>query len=192
MVTAILPSLTNDIESPRLARDADNDNRKPANHPRDSLPVPMDSQLTITPESYSQSHGTTVLVTHPDEEIGDQFEEKRGGPSALAGYVGLFTGCGALVALVLFLPLPTRFGQIQGVTLGQAVEYSFYVVGVVSFLVAAFVFFGLRALEGEEGKGWRMLLGLQRDTDHHGGDEQEQLQLFKQEVGRFCTGHFDP
>lgn len=88
----------------------------------------------------------------------------KGKPGALAGYVGLFTGCGALVALVLFLPLPTRFGNISDVTIGEAVKYSFYVVGTVSFAVAIFVFFGLRGLRGEDGKGWRMLLGLRGST----------------------------
>jgi MFS family permease len=36
---------------------------------------------------------------------------------------------------------------------------SFYVVGVISLCVAVFCFFGLRGLQGEEGKGWRLLLG---------------------------------
>jgi hypothetical protein len=89
----------------------------------------------------------------------------------LAGYVGLFTGCGALVALGLFLPLPARFSTIEGLTLADAVRYSFYVVGVVSLLVAIFVFFGLRGLRGEEGKGWRTLLGLRGSTPEGAGSE---------------------
>jgi hypothetical protein len=77
----------------------------------------------------------------------------------LAGLVGVFTGCGALVALALFLPLPSQFSHIKGITQGQAVADSFYVVGVIPLLVACFCFFGLRGLQGEEGKGWRLLLG---------------------------------
>lgn len=69
----------------------------------------------------------------------------------------MFTGCGALVALSCFLPLPAKFGEIDGVTPAQAVSYSFYVVGAVSLAVAVFVFFGLRKLKGEEGKGWKVL-----------------------------------
>lgn len=85
-------------------------------------------------------------------------------PSALAGFVGLFTGCGALVALSLFLPLPAQFSRREGVTPAQAVTYSFYVVGAVSLFVAVFVFFGLAGLKGEEGKGWRMLLGSKKQN----------------------------
>lgn len=83
-------------------------------------------------------------------------------PTTLAGYVGLFTGCGALVALSLFLPLPTRFGDLKDVTKAEAVKYSFYVVGAFSLAVAVFVGIGLRNLRGEEGKGWRMLFGLRK------------------------------
>jgi MFS family permease len=86
--------------------------------------------------------------------------EDNSKPTTLAGYVGLFTGCGALVALSLFLPLPTRFGDLKDVTKAHAVKYSFYVVGACSLAVAIFVGIGLQNLRGEEGKGWRMLLGL--------------------------------
>ncbi|EQK98102.1 Major facilitator superfamily domain, general substrate transporter [Ophiocordyceps sinensis CO18] len=85
---------------------------------------------------------------------------KSGKPSALAGLVGTFTGCGALVALALFLPLPAKLGEKSGVTPGEAVSYSYYVVGAVSLVVALFVFVGLRDLHGEEGKGWRVLVGI--------------------------------
>lgn len=72
----------------------------------------------------------------------------------LAGFVGLFTGCGALLALIVFLPLPARF-QKSGSQPGNAIAKSYYVVGVVSFVVSAICFFGLRNLHGEEDKGWR-------------------------------------
>ncbi|KAK2066599.1 hypothetical protein P8C59_000404 [Phyllachora maydis] len=158
MVTAILPCMTD--ESSRTS-----DSQKSPNPARNSLALSLDSQATITPERFL-NHGAASSSGRSGPC------KSRGGPSALAGYVGFFTGCGALVALLLFLPLPTRFGRIDGVTLGQAVEYSFYVVGAVSFLVAAFVFFGLRNLNGEDGKGWRTLLAL-RNT---GTDESlEQL-----------------
>ncbi|TPX13805.1 uncharacterized protein E0L32_005749 [Thyridium curvatum] len=154
MVTAILPSLTDDSPPPPEA---------PSNHPlnksrnpRYSLALSMESQLTITPERYARSH-STIGTSNGDAAEADAGSGK---PSALAGLVGLFTGCGALVALILFLPLPASFSHIDGVTLGQAVSYAFYVVGVVSLLVAVFVFFGLRNLRGEEGKGWRLLLGI--------------------------------
>lgn len=151
MVTAILPSLTNDDsdgETNGLA--SPNANR----NPRLSAAFSIASEVTITPERYtrnlSQERSNTAV-----QEVSDT----TGKPSALAGYVGMFTGCGALVALVLFLPLPTNFGEIDGVTQAQAVKYSFYVVAAVALFVAAFVFVGLKNLKGEEGKGWRLLFG---------------------------------
>jgi hypothetical protein len=116
--------------------------------------------VTITPERFRNSAG----YTPPIQDEPPRESDGKGKSSALAGYVGLFTGCGALVALSLFLPLPARFSRIDGITLADAVKYSYYVVGIVSFLVAIFVFFGLRGLRGEEGKGWRMLLGLKHSN----------------------------
>ncbi|KAH0443413.1 major facilitator superfamily transporter [Colletotrichum kahawae] len=163
MVTAILPSLTDDNDK----SDSSTNVAKPVNNPRHSIAMSLESDMTITPARY-RIGGNGQAVTGNDLE-----EAKAGKPSALAGYVGLFTGCGALVALSLFLPLPARFGEVDGVTPGKAVEKSFYVVGIVAFVVAIFVFFGLRSLKGEEGKGWNVLLGLKANTsseDDSNGD----------------------
>ncbi|KAF7562015.1 hypothetical protein G7046_g2115 [Stylonectria norvegica] len=154
MVTAILPSLTNDNAT---LEDDDHARNKAVQRARHSAAFSVNSELTITPERYTRSVST-------DRDSRNSGKVAAGRPSALAGYVGVFTGCGALVALVLFLPLPARFGEIDGVTPGQAVSYSFYVVSVVSLVVAVFVAFGLRGLKGEEGKGWNMLLGRKQDT----------------------------
>ncbi|KAL2022551.1 hypothetical protein VTK56DRAFT_5158 [Thermocarpiscus australiensis] len=159
MVTAILPSLTDETGP------AAENPRKPAQSGRPSVTLSVDSEVTITPERFRNSPG--YVPAH--EDPAERNPGGTGKPSALAGYVGLFTGCGALVALVLFLPLPARFGRIEGVTLGDAVRYSFYVVGLVSLLVAIFVFLGLRGLKGEEGKGWRLLLGLRGSTPEGAG-----------------------
>jgi nitrate/nitrite transporter NarK len=70
----------------------------------------------------------------------------------------MFTGCGALVALLVFLPLPTRF-QEAGETPATAVADAFYIVGAIALLVALGCFFGLRSLPGEDGKGWKRLAG---------------------------------
>lgn len=156
MVTAILPSLTDDTGP------AAENPRKPLTSPsgRPSVTLSVDSEVTITPERFRNSSS----YTPPESDEPVRSSGNTGKPSALAGYVGLFTGCGALVALSLFLPLPARFGHIEGVTLADAVRYSYYVVGTVSLLVAIFVLFGLRGLRGEEGKGWRMLLSLKGST----------------------------
>ncbi|KAH7162329.1 hypothetical protein B0J13DRAFT_591555 [Dactylonectria estremocensis] len=118
---------------------------------RNSVAFSVESELTITPDRYTQSVST--------DNDSDDLHARAGRPSKLAGLVGVFTGCGALVALSLFLPLPVRFGGIDGVTPAEAVSYSFYVVSVVAFVVAVFVSFGLRNLKGEEGKGWHVLFG---------------------------------
>ena len=148
MVTAILPSLTDDSTNAETEAQA---RYKILQSVRNSAAFSVNSELTITPERYTRSVST-------DRNSQDTVKT-AGRPSALAGYVGLFTGCGALVALVLFLPLPARFGGIDGVTPAEAVSYSFYVVSGVSLVVAVFVSFGLRNLKGEEGKGWKLLFG---------------------------------
>jgi len=57
--------------------------------------------------------------------------------------VGLFTGVGALLALGVFLPLPTRFAKYKDITPGDAVRISYVIVAGVSWLVAAWCFLGL-------------------------------------------------
>ncbi|KAL7792516.1 hypothetical protein V8C37DRAFT_380573 [Trichoderma ceciliae] len=164
MVTAILPSLTDEDEELRnsaLERaKAVSRNRHSA--ARLSAAFSVESEATITPEVYSRSLSSEGRPA----SAGVEPQRRSGKSSVLAGYVGLFTGCGALLALSCFLPLPVKFGEIDEVTPGEAVSYSFYVVGAVALFVAVFVFFGLRNIQGEEGKGWRLLLGLKgRDSD---------------------------
>ncbi|KAI1777601.1 hypothetical protein F4818DRAFT_407218 [Hypoxylon cercidicola] len=139
--------------------------RKSGHNQRDSVAMSLESDVTITPERFTRqlsSRGrrdSDNSGSDGSDAYGSVEGGKSGRPSALAGYVGLFTGCGALVALVLFLPLPAQFSKKEGVTPAKAITDSFYVVGSVASVVAVFVFFGLRGLKGEEGKGWRMLLG---------------------------------
>jgi hypothetical protein len=189
MVTAILPSLT---DGSGTAGESAKPVRKTTPTSRNSVALSLESELTITPERYSR---TTLSDEGNGQEVPGASSrvtanQKPGKPGALAGYVGLFTGCGALVALSLFLPLPAQFGEIDGVTPGQAVSYSFYVVGAVAFCVAVFVFFGLRDLHGEDGKGWRALFGYKgesaRDTAAvvvgEGGARQTQVSSMAIEI----------
>ncbi|KAI3344123.1 hypothetical protein F4824DRAFT_442641 [Ustulina deusta] len=189
MVTAILPVLTRDEEATgpgsvageEAELDVDvgdgDDGCRVFHAPRPSIAVSLESDVTITPERFNESsadsegpnssrRGSSASQALHSEAQGDSSAADTKGrkPSALAGLVGLFTGCGALVALILFLPLPAHFSKKEGVTPAQAITDSFYVVGTVSLAVAIFVAFGLRGLRGEEGKGWRMLLGL-KDRD---------------------------
>ncbi|KAI1102961.1 hypothetical protein F4804DRAFT_342821 [Jackrogersella minutella] len=176
MVTAILPVLTDDDDG----RDDDEDevvgngdvsirsgssSRKSGHNARDSVAMSLESDATITPERFTQRNRSDTGDSSYDSDSSDAYGSVEGNgrrPSALAGYVGLFTGCGALVALSLFLPLPAQFSKKDGVTPAEAIIDSFYVVGTVALVVAIFVFFGLRGLKGEKGKGWRMLLGLRK------------------------------
>ncbi|KAL7950870.1 hypothetical protein V8C42DRAFT_307790 [Trichoderma barbatum] len=169
MVTAILPSLTDEDEE---LRNSALERAKAAARNRQSVArlsaaFSVESEATITPEVYSRSLSSEGRPF----SAGVDLQVRAGKSSVLAGYVGLFTGCGALLALSCFLPLPAKFGEIDDVTPGEAVSYSFYVVGAVALLVAVFVFFGLRNIQGEQGKGWRLLLGLKgQGTDPIGYD----------------------
>ncbi|KAF5022798.1 hypothetical protein F66182_5140 [Fusarium sp. NRRL 66182] len=161
MVTAILPSLTDDS--------SDEDDEAQARikalqnaTARNSVAFSVESDMTITPERYTQSVST-------EPSIADASDSAAGRPSKLAGFVGLFTGCGALVALTLFLPLPARFGKDKDTTPADAVSSSFYVVALVALAVAIFVAIGLRNIKGEQGKGWRVLFGLKNEYESSSG-----------------------
>lgn len=182
MVTAILPSLTDESESRASSRASKH--RRAARTSAHSL----ESDVTITPERYSNASASgsahSVDCDHEEED------ENLGKPSALAGYVGLFTGCGALVALSLFLPLPARFGEVDGVGTGQAVQYSFYIVALVALCVGAFVFIGLRGLRGEEGKGWGVLLGAKRQAGGESAGEGEEYEHLQVSLDRYPRSHY--
>lgn len=173
MVTAILPSLTNEPHAPDEALDDEDDDATVrgaqvssraldrGHNSRDSVALSLDSDLTITPDRFSRRQADGSPVTSAESPRATR-------PAELAGLVGLFTGCGALLALSLFLPLPAKFGAIDGVTLGQAVAYSYYVVAAVAACVAVLVFAGLRGLKGEDGKGWNMLFRSSRASSESG------------------------
>jgi hypothetical protein len=155
MVTAVLPSMTGweIVGKP---------SRKPTNVPahfRHSITASLDSQATLTPERYANTFGTRQIDHSHESASNDNTSPRTASPPRMAGLVGVFTGCGALVALTLFLPLPAQFSHIKEISQGQAVVDSFYVVGSIALVVAIACFFGLRNLQGEEGKGWLMLLG---------------------------------
>lgn len=134
MVTAVLPAVSSQEQQP-LQREAAVDR----NHT--SSPS-IASELTITPARFQRvSPGTTKTKQTAHASYGST--------SRVAGYVGMFTGCGALIALLLFLPLPARF-QRSGLDPGRALQHSFYLVAVVALILAVWCFFGLRKLTYEE------------------------------------------
>jgi hypothetical protein len=133
--------------------------RRVANGSRHAVAASISSELTITPDRFRSSSQEPPVDTSAKKNA-------SASTSQLAGLVGMFTGCGALVALLVFLPLPTRFQQ-AGESPAAAVAAAFYVVGAIAILVAIGCFFGLRQLPGEEEKGWRRLTG----KDEHKGTE---------------------
>ncbi|OCK76847.1 hypothetical protein K432DRAFT_334974 [Lepidopterella palustris CBS 459.81] len=143
MVTAILPTMTLNTSPP--------DPRSPARHGNGTsrtMAPSISSELTITPARFS----SRLPVTPPSTK-----KSTGASTSQLAGLVGMFTGLGALLALGLFLPLPTRF-QKAGASPSTAIADSFYVVGAVAIVVSLMCLFGLHDLPGEEEKGFRRLI----------------------------------
>ncbi|KAK1138919.1 hypothetical protein N8T08_001659 [Aspergillus melleus] len=98
--------------------------------------------------------------THPPSSPGAGSKADNRSPSSrLAGFVGMCAGCGALVSLVAFLPLPARF-QTWGLSPPEAIQYSYYLVALVALLVSACCWIGLRNLPGEKDKTWSSLWSL--------------------------------
>ncbi|KAK3074014.1 hypothetical protein LTR53_003910 [Teratosphaeriaceae sp. CCFEE 6253] len=133
----------------------------------------VSSELTITQNRWtSRSRSRQSEHEEADGNNDDSNDpQTTAGASQLAGFVGFFTGAGALVALLLFLPLPARF-QHDGQSPAQAVQTSFYIVGAIAFAVAVFIFLGLRHLPGEEEKTlaalWSTPYDESTDTDAQG------------------------
>lgn len=167
MVTAILPSMTykamnksapvSDPRAPEYARTNGG--------PSHSVTPSISSELTITPTRYR-----TQSDSSQDRRRGEEGASSHKSTSQLSGLVGMFTGCGALIALGLFLPLPTRF-QKNGVSPSEAVADSFYVVGAVALVVGILCAYGLRNLPGESHKSWKKIIyrreasNKRRDSD---------------------------
>ena len=118
----------------------------------------------VRPASASASSDLTITPQRLRESTGDHTAPVRRSPSRLAGLVGMFTGCGALLALGIFLPLPTWFKH-RDLSSADALKDAFYVVGTIAIFVAGFCFLGLRNLNGEVEKGWRQIWIPSRAVD---------------------------
>lgn len=171
MVTAILPSMTGNIRDQEEVIGRNGAGPQLPVNVRHSVTPSLESEATITPARYNgraEPAHTNGSVAKPKSQ------NTSSSPPRLAGLVGFFTGCGALVALAVFLPLPAQFSRLRGVTQGQAVADSFYVVGTIALLVSGACLLGLRGLQGEEGKGWRLLLGLSPVEGYQAASLQDQ------------------
>lgn len=140
MVTAILPSMI----APREKNDEANmPNQTSGPSNGHGFSPSISSELTITPQRLQHQPSPRT----PPNELS---------PTRLAGIVGIFTGCGALLALGFFLRLPELI-QRRGTSPGQALADSYYIIGTISLVLALWCFLGLRNLQGEDEKGWRNL-----------------------------------
>jgi hypothetical protein len=158
MVTAILPVM---ISAPPAPAGIGVSSRTMLDPPtlRHSFTASVDSQQTITPDIYSHGGQDSDHIDPPEGNSQKTEPAAQSSVSRLAGFVGLATGSGALVALALYLPLPAYIVKLGGVDGSEAVVYSFSVVGTIALAVAVASFCGLRGLPGEKGKGWRLLFG---------------------------------
>ena len=148
MVTAVLPTMS---FVARTKRYVDTPLPSTVLEGNGHAPSPsISSELTITPARYRTSSQQRSSM-EPEDQASSQL--LRSSSSQIAGYVGTCAGCGALLALLLFLPLPARF-QKSGTSPDRALQYSYYIVAGVSLVVAIFCFVGLRKLQGENAKGW--------------------------------------
>lgn len=152
MVTAILPSLAAltvvEVGSSRVSR-------------RSSSASSSNAVTSLTPDNHNVvSDGKSGKISTPEPS------------SRLAGVVGLATGVGALLALLIFLRMPAIF-QNRGATPAQALKRSYYVVGIYAVCVSFVCFLGLRYLRGEKEKGWRyafIKFDRRRHSAHSGAD----------------------
>jgi len=159
MVTAVLPTMSVALVNSDRATEGVNghDRERSVDHmvravstaqEEESIDAPsvsVSSELTITPALF-QAH--TAQAIQAEIEGSSPGLDPAASSSKIAGYVGMFAGCGALLALVLFLPLPARFQQ-QGYSPESALQYSFYIVAVVALFISMWCFIGLHGLREE-------------------------------------------
>ncbi|KAL9614654.1 MAG: hypothetical protein Q9167_000859 [Letrouitia subvulpina] len=125
-------------------------------------------QQSANPSAESGAHRSTGFMRQPREHVLTLWKSatKGSSPTRLAGLVGLLTGCGALLALVVFLPLPARL-QRSGIRPADSVADTYYIVGASSLAVSLLCFIGLRNLQSEKEKSARsLLITRHRQKDH--------------------------
>lgn len=172
MVTAILPSMTAKALSPPPSG-----MNSGIGH---AVSPSVASELTITPALFRSRSPQAPGM----QSVG---APSASSPARLAGFVGMFTGCGALLALGIFLPIPARF-QKAGLSPGQAIADSYYVVGVIALVISLFCYLGLRHLKGEEGKGWNSIYRKKATVDDPTHDGTADLPYWRLLVDSLLLG----
>lgn len=189
MVTAVLPTMSAAIDagvgSDRTNGCTEEQNIDPhhssaGNVYEDESPhapsVSISSELTITPALY-QSHSTQAAEAEAAAYINLPVSDSAAASSKIAGYVGMFAGCGALLALILFLPLPERF-QKHGYSPESSIKYSYYIVAAVALFVSLWCLIGLQGLHGEHGDSvsiFERFRGNPKSKKDGGADQPTQL-----------------
>lgn len=146
MVTAILPAVAGPSAILGSTASPSGDTTEDTNN-RHSFSPSIASELTITPARFaSTSSGRDrqlkLAAKQPESNIARS-------TSRIAGYVGMFTGGGALIALMVFLPLPAKF-QYSGYGQKAALKASFYIVAAVALVLASWCFIGFKGLQAEQ------------------------------------------
>ena len=150
MVTATLPLMT--MPSSENLKAGANATVEHGGTSNESLS--RSSELTVIPDEFNTSSATP----------GSRTRFSTSSPTNIAGFVGLFTGLGALVALLLFLPL-LAWLQKPDAKPGTSIVYTYHIVGTTAILVAVACFVGLRHLRGEEDKGLSLLRRSRAPSD---------------------------
>lgn len=169
MVTAILPSMT-------ISRKTSNPEIPEPNSTNNghTMSPSISSELTITQQRH-QHH--SARQTENTQELSSDAS-----PARLAGFVGFFTGCGALLALGLFLPLPALL-RSHGTDPLSAVRHSFYIIGIIALVVAALCLVGLQDIPNAKAEG--------RNNVHRGNDSP-QITSSRSLIDAFVLGVTNP
>ncbi|KAK9448517.1 major facilitator superfamily domain-containing protein [Limtongia smithiae] len=94
--------------------------------------------------------GTASMVTALLADI--SASRQRNGK--LAGAVGLCTGLGAVLAVTVFLPLPSRLESHYNMAPDTALRRSFYLVGSIAVVVGAGLFLSLKRDDSRSLRDW--------------------------------------
>ena len=136
MVTAVLPTM---CLNPKKSLDGLSGNGIGQGH---APSVSVSSQLTVTPARYRSHSPASSAKIAADSEDAETF---RSSTSKIAGFAGMLTGCGALIALGVFLPLPAVFEK-NGASAEMAWQSTYYVVALIAGLISGLCFIGFRNL----------------------------------------------
>ncbi|KAK9332198.1 major facilitator superfamily domain-containing protein [Lipomyces starkeyi] len=102
------------------------------------FPPESDNAQWFEPQQQQQQQQPHQLQEVPDRRV----PPLRNG--TLSGLVGLCTGLGAVMAVTVFLPIPTSLEERYGLSPEESLKGAFYIVGTVAVVVGVVLFAGLR------------------------------------------------